>query len=323
MRRADVDGMGGGWSRITDVEAELVAWLKEHVPSEPFVELGIGDDAAVLARGSCCVVTVDMLADGTHFSLDKTKPLQVGYKALGVNLSDLAAMAARPRAAVVGLTLPRRRSLELAIELFEGMLPLARRHGVAIVGGDTNTWSGPLVISVTVLGEPAGEGPLTRAGARPGDQIFVTGHLGGSGLGWHLRFEPRVREALALHSGYTLHAGMDISDGLAMDLHRMARASRCGAEVEVAQIPLSDAAHQAASESGHDAVHHALSDGEDFELLLAVDPETAARMASDRPLDIPLTRIGQFTSSAQITRIGPNGQRFPLEPTGYLHGQDP
>lgn len=304
------------------MEAELIAWLKEHAPREPFVDLGIGDDAAVLAGGSCCVVAVDALAEGTHFSLDQAQPRQVGHKALAVNLSDLAAMAARPRAAVVGLTLPRRRSLQLAIELFEGMLPLARRHGVAIVGGDTNTWSGSLVISVTLLGETTGRGPLTRSGARPGDQIFVTGRLGGSGFGWHLRFEPRICEALMLHSSYLLRAGIDISDGLAIDLQRMAKASGCGAEIEIGQIPLSDAAHQAASQSGRDAVHHALADGEDFELLLAVDPETAARIAGDHPLEIPLTRIGQFTSSPQSTRIEPDGRRRPLQPMGYLHGQE-
>ena len=177
------------------------------------------------------MLTVDLLTDGVDFELSKVSARCVGRKALAVNLSDLAAMAARPVAALDALALPRSGALELAKELFEGILPLAEKHGVAIAGGDTNTWDGPLVISVTLCGEVAA-GAVRRDGARPGDGIVVTGALGGSILGHHFDFEPRVAEALWLADRFTLHAGMDVSDGLSLDLWRMAQASGCGAVLD-------------------------------------------------------------------------------------------
>ncbi len=150
-------------------------------------------------------------------------------EALAVNLSDLAAMAARPLAAVIALALPRHDALRIAQELYEGLLPLAERYGVAIAGGDTNSWDAPLAVAITLLGTPGPRGPLLRSGARPGDRILVTGAFGGSILDRHFDFEPRVHEALLLASRYDLHAGIDVSDGLSLDLSRLAAASGCGA----------------------------------------------------------------------------------------------
>lgn len=309
------------------MESDLVAWLRERLPSHPCLTLGIGDDAAVLRLGRQvdCVMTVDLISDQIDFILTEVDPRRVGHKALAVNLSDLAAMASRPRAALVSLALPRRGALALAQQLYEGMLPLAERYDTAIAGGDTHTWDGPLVVSVTAVGEVPPSGLLRRRGAEPGDQIFVTGRLGGSIVGRHLDFEPRVREALLLKGRYDLHAGIDISDGLAIDLARLATASGCGAVVELEQVPISAAAERLAATDpdGGTALQHALSDGEDFELLLAVPPPTADRLRAERPLDVPLTRIGQFTAEPGLWQQGCDGRRSRLPPSGYEHSMLP
>ena len=153
-------------------------------------------------------------------------------------------MAARPLAAVIALNLPRHDGHRIAIELYEGLLPLAEQFHVAIAGGDTNSWDGPLVVSVTAFGEVTADGPLCRDGAKPGDRIVVTGSFGGSILGRHLDVEPRVEEALLLNQRYRLHAGIDCSDGLSLDLWRLCQASRCGAIVDIARIPIAPAASE-------------------------------------------------------------------------------
>src|SRR5688500_11670741 len=159
------------------MESHFIAWLRERLSGHRRLRLGPGDGAAILRLGdrSDCVVTTDLLTDGIDFVLDRTAPRRIGHKALAVNLSDLAAMAARPVAAVIALALPRQGGLELAKQLYEGMLPLAERFDLAIAGGDTNSWDGPLVIAVTVIGETTERGPLVRSGAKPGDRIIVTG----------------------------------------------------------------------------------------------------------------------------------------------------
>jgi thiamine-monophosphate kinase len=305
------------------MEAELIAWLRERLAGQHPVALGIGDDAALveLPPPGQCLLTVDVLTDGVDFRLDQEPPQRIGRKALAVNLSDVAAMAGTPRAALVGLVLPRAGALTLAQGLYEGLLPLAADYGVSLAGGDTNTWDGPLVISITLLGTPGPRGPLRRDGARPGDRILVTGALGGSLLGRHFDFEPRVREALCLADRYQLHAGMDISDGLSLDLWRMATASGCGARLTLARVPISPAAEQWARQlaDGSTPLEHALADGEDFELLLAVPPAEAARMLADQPLGVPLSEIGEFTDGAGLTAAEPDGTIRALQPRGYQH----
>ena len=206
---------------LVSLESELIAWLNDNLSTGEATEVGLGDDAAVLRKTkSNQVVTADLLSDGVDFLIDEVSPEQIGHKALGVNLSDLAAMAAVPQTAFVSLLLPssgnqKHNTLELAIGLYKGLLPLAKQHEVIIAGGDTNTWNGGLAISITAIGETTEYGPLTRDGGQPGDKLLVTGKLGGSILGRHLAVEPRVNEALLLHQQYELNAGIDISDGLA------------------------------------------------------------------------------------------------------------
>jgi thiamine-monophosphate kinase len=255
------------------------------------------------------------------FILAECDPRRVGRKALAVNLSDLAAMAALPISAVVSLALPRDGALELAQRLYEGLLPLAEEFDLAIAGGDTNTWEGPLVVSITALGEPAAGGCLTRSGAKPGDEILVTGALGGSILGRHLDFHPRVREAIELHNRYRLHAATDISDGLSLDLSHICEESGCGALLELEAIPLHEDAHRLARDrtDGASALEHALSDGEDFELVLAAPPAETQRMLNEQPLGVPLTRIGRYVAEPGLFALEADGSRRPLTPRGFRH----
>jgi len=324
------------------MELQLIQWLKENLPSHPRLKVGLGDDAAVLslADKSECVVTTDLLAEGTHFRLSEAPAERVGHKALAANLSDLAAMAAEPLAAVISLALPRHGGLALAKQLYQGMLPLAESQSLILAGGDTNAWDGPLVISITALGTVGPRGSLLRSGARPGDRLIVTGYLGGSMLGRHLDVEPRVAEALYLQNNYALHAGIDLSDGLALDLHRVLSESKCGAVVYADAVPISDAARSMARQEAAEhpqqqitaaqhaaaqhaaALEHALHDGEDFELALAVPAESAERLLRDQPLDVPLTDVGEFVAASGMWLMDVNGQREPLAARGFEHNFD-
>jgi thiamine-monophosphate kinase len=305
------------------VESEFLDWLANRWGDRPGLEVPVGDDAAVLAMGGLggLVVTVDMLIDGVHFRTGEHTPEQIGRKALAVNLSDLAAMAARPVGAVVALSLPRGTSNNLALAkgIIEGMNPLSLELGCPIIGGDTNVGEGPLTISVTALGVPSPRGSWMRSRARPGDRILVTGTLGGSLAGHHLSFTPRVREALALDERYRIHAAMDISDGLSLDLSRMAKASGVGVLVDVDRVPWASAAIEMASGGGPGPLERALGDGEDFELLLAVGSEEAPRLLADNPLECGLTDIGEFTADTRLMARRANGELGPLPITGYLH----
>jgi thiamine-monophosphate kinase len=307
------------------MELDFVAWLQDRLPDDARLRVGLGDDAAILrlGRDADCVVTTDLLADGVHFRLDEAGAARVGRKALAVNLSDLAAMAARPHSAVVSLLLPRARAQRVAVDLIEGMLPLAQQFDLAIAGGDTNCWDGPLVVNVTAIGRLTERGPWLRSGAVPGDSVIVTGHLGGSILGHHYDFQPRVQEALLLRSRYGIDAAMDISDGLLLDLSRICQASGCGALLQLERIPLSGDAGKLARQEPPEgtALRHALVDGEDFELLLAVPPGEDQRLLDEHPLPVPLTRIGQFVPDRGLWRQLDDGRREPLIAEGYQHGR--
>ncbi len=306
-----------------DMESDFIAHLRKTLPAHPLLHLGPGDDAAVLNMAGIdqCVVSVDLLSDHVDFELAEVDPRRVGRKILAANLSDLAAMATRPLAAVIALLLPRTGGMRLAVELYEGLLPLAVRHQVAIAGGDTNSWDGPLAASVTVLGQVTPRGPLCRSGATAGDRIVVTGAFGGSILGRHLDFEPRVAEALLLHERYEVHAGIDCSDGLSIDLGRMAAESGCGAALRLGDVPIDNDARRLAQRlrDGATALDRALADGEDFELILAVPPESARRMLDDQPLGVPLTDIGAFVEERGLWQCDASGRREPLDARGYLH----
>src|SRR5262249_2742457 len=201
-----------------------------------------------------------------------------------------------------------------------GMRPLAERFRVALAGGDTNAWDGPLVVSVTLIGESAAPGPVTRSGARPGDVLFVTGPLGGSLLGRHLRPEPRVAEARALHGAVRLRAMIDISDGLASDLsHILDESGGLGAVLDAEAIPVHADAKAQARLDVRAPRDHALNDGEDFELCLAIDAGDAEQVAARLPDGVHLFRIGEVTAEPglRLRRVG--GAEVPITPRGFDH----
>ena len=307
-------------------EFGLIDWIRRQESEraiDSWTRVGIGDDCAILAvgegtgAGSDLLITTDMLMDGRHFHLDPDGAEGVGYKAMGVNLSDIAAMAGIPRAAVVAIALPRGTAVAVAHGLHAGLRRLADRFSVDIVGGDTNAWDGPLVLSVTVLGESVGRGVVRRSGAKPGDVIFVTGPLGGSLLGRHLSPKPRIAEALALNAAAPLHALIDVSDGLAADLnHILEESGNLGAVLDEWAVPIHP---DVDSSDGRPALEHALGDGEDFELIVVMDPADADRLERKPPAPALLHRIGRIVREPGICIKTRRGALIPIEPTGFDH----
>ncbi len=284
------------------------------------IHLGPGHDCAALDPGDGpVVVTTDALIDGVHFHLDEAGPTRVARKALAVNLSDLAAAAAIPIGFVVGGVLPRPADTALFEALGEGFAEAAEEFACPCVGGDTNVAAGPLVLAVTALGRAGPQGVLSRAGARPGMQLSVTGPLGGSIHGRHLTFTPRVAEAQVLAGLGVPHAMMDVSDGLALDLARLCRASGVGVRVHADRVPV----HADVRGAGSERLRHALADGEDFELLVAHDPLDEATRTALRDEGVALIDIGRFTEAAEgLTLVGASSTE-PLAPEGFDHLRAP
>lgn len=309
------------------METDFVDWLLPQLPADPRLEVPPGDDAAVLRPPAMrrTVITVDMLTEGVDFILGPDcTPQQVGHKALAVNLSDLAAMAARPEAVVVAVCLPRSAGAALAEGLHEGLTALARKYDVALAGGDTNAWDGKLVISVTAVGSvPPGQA-WRRDGARVGDLIVVTGPCGGSLRGRHLQVQPRCHEAAAIAARFPVHAAIDISDGLSLDLLRMMTASGTGCLLDLAAVPIHEDAVTMSRETPdagnrRTPLDHALADGEDFELLLAMPPDDAQRLVSDPPAGLSPAVIGEVIAEPGLFATDSTGSRQPLSPQGFIH----
>ncbi len=308
-------------------ENALVAWLTERFAADARrVPIGIGDDMALVRLdGSLVAITADMLLDGVHFDTERHGYELIGRKAIACSLSDCAGMACAPRAATVSIALNRDMSLVEVQRMYEGMAGVADRYGCAIVGGDTTSWDGRLAIDVAMVAEPmAARGPMCRSGARAGDTLFVSGPLGGSLLGRHLTFEPRLELARRLAGEAGLHAMMDISDGLAMDLHRLCTSSGCDAELrpELIERVLGDAAREIAKQDGRPVLEHALSDGEDFELLVVGDVrlEGAAGTGGGSglwPVGRVVARSSPERSSLWMVLAG--GKRAVIEPRGFEH----
>ncbi|MFN5917908.1 MAG: thiamine-phosphate kinase [Planctomycetota bacterium] len=301
------------------MEHGFIAWAKQRAMRLPKIKLGIGDDCALMAsdKGDF-VVTTDSLCEGTHFILDECGPQAVGRKLAGVNLSDLASMAATPVAVFLSLCLPSKSADLIGSEIYEGVCQVCEKYKVAIGGGDTNVWDGPLVVHLTAIGIAPEAGSWLRSGARPGDKIVVSGRLGGSLLGKHLEFEPRLHVAKSLYPLGIVQAATDISDGLGVDLLNITVASRCGAEVDLDRIPISDAAIERSKTSGNSALEHAIGDGEDFELLMAVDPSRIDLLPPSVD-GVPLTVIGTFVSRTGLWSRSKGGV-IQMPPRGYIHG---
>ncbi len=306
-------------------EFELISRLTRSLPTNKSVVVGAGDDCAVLDLGlpdRLLLFKTDAVVEGVHFT-SATPPEKIGRKALARCLSDIAAMAGTPIAALVTLALPATFVPDFVESIYTGISALARRHEVAIVGGETTVNPKGTLISVALLGSmPRGKGVL-RSGAEVGDAIFVTGELGASLAGKHLDFEPRLAEARWLAQHFGLHAMLDISDGLAGDLRHILKASRVGAELLASAIPISREARRAAkAESGAKTpLLAALTDGEDFELLFTVASREAVPLLDAWKKEFPklaLSCIGKITASEGITIRDKEGVR-PFTAHGYAH----
>jgi thiamine-monophosphate kinase len=322
-------------------EGELIARISERLPARPdWIAVGIGDDAAVVEpeRNRLEVLSVDALVDGVHFDRTFTPPAAIGHRALAVNLSDLAAMGATPRLALVSLALPHSLSLVEFDEMIESLITLAGRCRIAIAGGNLTRIEGPLVIDITVLGSVKRRQVLTRGGARAGDDLYVSGTVGSAAAGLqmlraqrstagdaaescihrYLYPEPRLRLGSLVGRNRAGTACLDLSDGLADAVRQLAEASGVGATIDAEAVPLEAAARRWFEQRGTDAVHEAITGGDDYELLIAVRPPVSGRLtAAVRHGGTPLTRIGTCTVDRALV-LRQNGAGQPL-PRGYSH----
>ncbi len=325
-------------------EFELIARLTQSLPTNQNVVTGIGDDCAVLDLGApdkLILFKTDAVVEDVHFTKD-TPPEKIGRKALARCFSDIAAMAGAPVAALVTLGLPavpkhseggpEQFDPEFIAKIYDGLNALAKQHGVAIVGGETTTNFGGIFISIALLGTVARGKQILRSGAKTGDAIFVTGEFGGSLAGRHLEFEPRLEEARWLAEHFSIHAMIDLSDGLAGDLRHVLTASGVGAELLKSAIPISRAAKLGGARlltsrlTGTLAppktpLAAALTDGEDFEILFTVASRDAVKLFDAWKRNFPklkMSCIGKIVAGSGITIRDKTGVQK-LNAHGYVH----
>jgi len=307
-------------------EFSFIQWIRKRQKRRRDVALGIGDDCALVnvSADKLCLITTDMLIDGTHFDLKRCAVRDVGRKAIACSISDVAAMGCRATVAVVSVCFPNNTRESFARELYKGIWGIAGKYGIGIVGGDTISGDSPLCINVTMLGRDEGLKPIRRSGARVGDAILVTGKLGGSILGKHFNFEPRIREGLLLNKHFAVHAMIDISDGLTADLNHILEESHVGAMLYEERIPISEASVELARKTGNTPLYHALSDGEDYELLLTLSGSHAGK-ALISPLfeKGTFSCIGEIVAGKKMQMKCPDGMIRRIKPLGYEHLKSP
>lgn len=306
------------------------------------LRVGIGDDCAVLSLGGrLWCVTTDLMVEGVHFDLAYFTPYDLGRRVMAANLSDLAAMGADPRWGFLSLGMGPRPDSAFLRGVIRGLSDLGKQYGLSLAGGDT-VRSPALILNLCIMGLAQGQGPLLRSGARPGDAICVTGRLGASaaGLAWlqkggdsddpaaleavkaHLRPVPRVAAGRALAQSGRVHAMMDLSDGLATDLARLAVASQVGAEVLAERLPVDRTTRELAQRLGTDPLEWALSGGEDFELLFTCEPaevELLAEIVEEAEAGLTVTRVGRITRGTGVELVGPDKQRRQIAFSGFDH----
>jgi thiamine-monophosphate kinase len=292
-------------------EFDFIAWIRAQSPKSSAVPIPPGDDLAAMKwdAADLLLVGVDQVLDGVHFDSAVHSPFDIGRKAMNRNLSDCAAMACLPVAALACVALPKDAGIEYAQELYKGLRAAADPFQCRIVGGDTGSWAGKLAMSVSIIGRSAGVAPVTRGGAKPGDTIYVTGALGGSLLGRHMHFEPRVLLARQLASQSHITAMIDLSDGLARDLRHICQQSGVGAIADAGAIPVHEDARQMSQKDGLDPLLHAIGDGEDYELLLTSSDDLSRSGA---------IQIGRITAEREIL-LQHDGKLSPLSARGWEH----
>ena len=328
------------------------------------VVVGMGDDTAVLefpvpasagtaggvltaGGGFQLLATSDMMVEGSHFLLSVITPRQLGHKALAVNLSDLAAMGGKPLGALLSLGLKGDETTGFLDEFYEGLWQVGERYGCPLVGGDTISSPRAMIVDVAALGIVSAGRAVLRSGARPGDLVLVTGHLGASAAGLylglhpgvaaadadravviraHLEPLPRLEESQAIAAAGPAHAMMDISDGLANEVNHICEVSGVGARLWADRIPIGDATRRVAAAGGADPLEWALYGGEDYELVFTVDPraaEAVARSVEDAT-GTPVAVIGEVLPASQgiwLEQTGPGGaaEKAPLEARAWDH----
>lgn len=310
-------------------ELELIKLLTRDLPGNDRVVVGAGDDCAALTGGSedeLLLFKTDAIVEGVHFTAD-TPPEKIGRKALARCLSDIAAMAGTPTAALVTLALPADFDPARVESIYAGMNTLAREFGVAIAGGETTANPGGVLISISLLGRVDASKITLRSGAKLGDAIFVTGELGGSIDGKHLDFEPRLEQARWLAERFPLNSMIDLSDGLATDLKHILNASKLGADLLSTAVPISRAAREIKARNGSDKtpLSAALSDGEDFELLFTIPGKHAVPLNDawkEQFPDLKLSCIGRTTETPGL-RIRDRNSIHPMAIDGYVHFKKP
>jgi thiamine-monophosphate kinase len=291
-------------------EDRLLDQLFLHLPLGKEVVAGAGEDCAVVktpAGRDFLVLKTDCIVEGVHF-LRGASPLDIGWKAMMRPLSDFAATSALPQFVLITLITSAQTEVEWVKRLYRGLHRAARRFKVSIVGGETSSTRGPTAISVSVAGFVEKDRWVTRRGGKDGDDLFVTGRLGGATTRKHLQFIPRIAESRWLTKNFSIHAMMDLSDGLGVDLPRLARASKVGFQIDMENLPLNRGAE----------IDNAISEGEDYELLFAISPHQSKRLQKEwrkKFPKLPLTRIGWLHQTSNIKHQTSLG--------GYVHFQQP
>ena len=326
-------------------ERGVIERIRQRLPPPSAdIVLGIGDDAAVVRGGKNLlqVLTTDALVETIHFDRRFSTAADIGYKALAVNASDLAAMGATPHVALLSLMLPADTPIDDVDALLDGLFEMARAIGVTLVGGNITRSPGPLIVDVTLTGWVHPRKILPRSGGRPGDTLYVSGSIGGAsaGLSWlqthgrddaprepglaecvrrHVRPEPRVRLGKMVGRNRAASACMDLSDGLADAVRQVAEASGTGAKIDLSAVPVHPGARSWFASLGEDPVARSLQGGDDYELLMAVPPRarkrffTAARLAGG----VDVTRIGELTGTRELISVSDSGER--ALPDGFVH----
>jgi thiamine-monophosphate kinase len=321
-------------------EHALIARITARLATPRWVVVGPGDDAAVIEpeRNMLDVLTTDALVEGVHFDRRFVPPDAIGYRALAVNLSDLAAMGAQPRAALLSLVLPDALDCSELDGMIDGLLEVASAYRVSVVGGNITRTPGPLMVDVTAIGSVRRRRILTRGGARPGDDVYVTGMMGDAAVGLrtlreqphavtaatqrYLRPNPRVRAGLVVGRNRAASSCMDLSDGLADAIRQVAHASGVGITIDAAAIPISDESRAWHDTRGLDPVNTALTGGDDYELLFTVRPSQRSRFRAAQQLaaNLPITRIGVVTKARDL--LVKRGDTTRDLPAGYEHFAD-
>ena len=336
-------------------EFDFIRELKQKVsqlspsPSQSSLLLGIGDDAAIIrsTQGHDTVVTADLLVENIDFRRNTTPSFFLGHKSIAVSLSDVAAMGARPRWALISLGLPEEIwETDFTAKFYEGLLQLARQYDVQLIGGDTSRTPDLIVIDSVVVGECSANKAIKRSGAAVGDQIFVTGSLGGSAGGLrlierganladhslgthetqaldqlllrHLKPEPRVGWGIVLGQEQLATSLIDLSDGLSSDLNHLCSASNVGALIESGLLPIESMVVELCGRRALDPLQLALDGGEDYELLFTVKPADVPRLPK-RVDGIGITRIGEIREIQNGVKISEGSRVWNLTPGGWQH----